>query len=86
MLLKCRCGLTSDMSSFFPPPPFMFSQWKKHICVCLTVTVCVGWGGGGGGKEEFAGLLFPVGLGTFQFVFNHRVTMHRVPQALLVIN
>lgn len=51
----------------------------NSYCVC-------GVGGGGGGKEEFAGLLFPVGLGTFQFVFNHRVTMHRVPQALLVIN
>lgn len=42
------------------------------------------WGGGKGG--EYAGLLFPVGFDTYQFVFNHRVAMHRVPQALLVIN
>lgn len=58
---------------------------KTHLCMFNSYCVC-GVGGGGGGKEEFAGLLFPVGLGTFQFVFNHHVTMHRVPQALLVIN
>lgn len=57
---------------------------KTHLCMFNSYCVC--GVGGGGGKEEFAGLLFPVGLGTFQFVFNHRVTMHRVPQALLVIN
>lgn len=53
----------------------IFNSYSVSVCVC---------GGGKGG--EYAGLLFPVGFDTYQFVFNHRVAMHRVPQALLVIN